>query len=57
MLEDLAAELREIRASQPEKLTVGAGELLKNVPFFDDMPESEFLRRGGQTPAENGTGR
>ena len=42
MLEDLAAELREIRASQPEKLTVGAGELLKNVPFFDDMPESEL---------------
>ena len=42
MLEDLAAELREIRASQPEKLTVGAGELLKNVPFFADMPESEF---------------
>ena len=42
MLEDLAAELKEIRASQPEKLTVGAGELLKNVPFFADMPESEF---------------
>ena len=42
MLEDLAAELREIRASQPEKLTVGAGELLMNVPFFADMPESEF---------------
>jgi CPA1 family monovalent cation:H+ antiporter len=42
MLEDLAAELREIRASQPEKLTVGPEELLKNVPFFTDMPESEF---------------
>ena len=42
MMEDLAAELKEIRASQPEKLTVGAGELLKNVPFFTDMPESEF---------------
>ena len=42
MLEDLAAELREIRASQPEKLTVGPEELLKNVPFFSDMPSSEF---------------
>ncbi|MCH7857202.1 MAG: cation:proton antiporter [Gemmatimonadetes bacterium] len=42
MLEDLAAELRGVRASQPEKLTVGAEELLKNVPFFTDMPESEF---------------
>ena len=42
MLEDLAAELRKIRASQPEKLTVGPEELLKNVPFFADMPESEF---------------
>ena len=42
MLEDLAAELKDIRASQPEKLTVGAGELLKNVPFFADMPDSEF---------------
>ena len=42
MLEDLAAELREIRASQPDKLTVGPEELLKNVPFFADMPEDEF---------------
>ncbi len=42
MLEDLSAELREIRASQPEKLTVGPEELLKNVPFFTDMPEGEF---------------
>jgi CPA1 family monovalent cation:H+ antiporter len=42
MLEDLVVELREVRASQPEKLTVGAGELLKNVPFFADMPDSEF---------------
>ena len=31
MLEDLAAELREIRASQPDKLTVGPEELLKNI--------------------------
>ncbi len=42
MLEDLAAELREIRASQPDKLTVGPEEFLKNVPFFADMPEDEF---------------
>ena len=42
MLEDLDAELREIRASQPEKLMVGPEELLKNVPFFADMPEGEF---------------
>ena len=42
MLEDLAAELRGIRASQPEKLTVGPEELLKKVPFFSDMPEDEF---------------
>ena len=42
MLEDLAAQLREVRASQPAKLTVGPEELLKNVPFFADMPESEF---------------
>ena len=42
MLEDLTAELRGIRASQPGKLTVGPEELLKNVPFFTDMPEDEF---------------
>ncbi len=42
MLEELAADLREIRASQPGKLTVGPEELLKNVPFFTDMPEGEF---------------
>jgi hypothetical protein len=42
MLEDLAADLRGVRASQPAKLTVGPEELLKNVPFFADMPETEF---------------
>jgi CPA1 family monovalent cation:H+ antiporter len=42
MLEDLAAELRAVRASQPAKLTVGPEELLKKVPFFTDMPEEEF---------------
>jgi CPA1 family monovalent cation:H+ antiporter len=42
MLEDLATELREIKANQPEKLTVGPEELLKNVPFFTDVPENEF---------------
>ena len=42
MLEELAADLRGIRASQPEKLTVGPEELLKRVPFFSNMPEEEF---------------
>ncbi len=42
MFEDLGAELRKVRASQPAKLMVGPEELLKNVPFFADMPESEF---------------
>ena len=42
MLEDLAAELRGVRASQPGKLAVGPEELLKKVPFFTDMPEGEF---------------
>ena len=36
MLEGLAAEVREIRASQPAKLTVGPEELLKKVAFFTD---------------------
>ena len=42
MLEELAADLRGIRASQPEKLTVGPEDLLKKVPFFSNMPEEEF---------------
>lgn len=42
MLEEMAAELRELRASQVSKLKVDPSELLRKVPFFQETPASEF---------------
>ncbi len=42
MLEEMAAELRQLRASQISKLKVDPSELLRKVPFFQDTPPEEF---------------
>lgn len=42
MLDDMAEELRELRASQVSQLKVDPRELLRKVPFFRDTPEDEF---------------
>ncbi len=42
MLEEMAAELRKLRASQVSKLKVDPSELLRKVPFFQETPEGEF---------------
>ncbi len=42
MLEEMALELRALRASQAAKLAVDPRELLKKVPFFQGVPAEEF---------------
>ena len=42
MLEEMALELRALRASQAAKLTIDPAELLKKVPFFKGVPREEF---------------
>jgi CPA1 family monovalent cation:H+ antiporter len=42
MLEEMASELRTLRASQAAKLTIDPAELLKKVPFFQGVPKEEF---------------
>ena len=42
MLEEMALELRALRASQASKLAAEPSELLKKVPFFRDVPPAEF---------------
>jgi CPA1 family monovalent cation:H+ antiporter len=42
MLEEMAMELRKLRASQISKLKVDPSELLRKVPFFKETPEEEF---------------
>ena len=42
MLQEMAEELRTLRASQVVKLQVSPEELLKKVPFFMDTPPEEF---------------
>ena len=42
MLEEMALELRALRASQAAKLTIDPAELLKKVPFFKGVPKEEF---------------
>ena len=42
MLEEMAQELRALRASQAAKLAIDPGELLKKVPFFKGIPAEEF---------------
>ena len=42
MLQEMAEELRTLRASQVVKLQVSPEELLKKVPFFADTPPEEF---------------
>jgi len=42
MLQEMAEELRRLRASQVVKLQVSPEELLKKVPFFADTPPEEF---------------
>lgn len=44
MLEELATEIRELRAADVGKLRVQPGELLRKVPFFRETPEQEFQR-------------
>jgi len=43
MLGELAQELRDLRASQASHLRVEPGELLRKVPFFQDLPSDAFL--------------
>ena len=42
MLEEMALELRALRASQAAKLAIDPKELLKKVPFFQGIPASEY---------------
>ena len=42
MLEEMAHELKALRATQAAKLAIGPGELLKKVPFFQGIPRDEF---------------
>jgi CPA1 family monovalent cation:H+ antiporter len=42
MLEEMAHELKALRATQSAKLVIGPGELLKKVPFFQGVPREEF---------------
>lgn len=42
MLDEMARELRALRASQAAKLAVDPAELLKKVPFFQGIPTDEF---------------
>lgn len=42
MLEEMAQELRVLRASQAAKLAIDPKELLKKVPFFQGIPADEF---------------
>jgi Na+:H+ antiporter len=42
MLEEMAGELRKLRASQTSRLRIEPEELLKKVPFFADTPSEEF---------------
>ena len=42
MLQEMAGELRDLRASKVGKLAVDPEELLKKVPFFLDTPPEEF---------------
>jgi len=44
MLDEMADELRELRASQADKLRIDPRELLRKVPFFEDTPDEEFGR-------------
>jgi CPA1 family monovalent cation:H+ antiporter len=43
MLEELAQELRELRASQASHLRVEPEELLRKVPFFQGLPTDAFV--------------
>jgi CPA1 family monovalent cation:H+ antiporter len=42
MLEEMAMELRTLRASQAAKLAIDPKELLKKVPFFQGIPPDEY---------------
>lgn len=42
MLDEMAHELRALRASQATKLAIDPAELLKKVPFFKGLPRAEF---------------
>jgi len=44
MLDEMAQDIRELRASQRSKLRVDPRELLRKVPFFEETPEEEFAR-------------
>jgi CPA1 family monovalent cation:H+ antiporter len=44
MLEEMAHELRLLRASQISKLKVDPAELLRKVPFFKETPGEEFQK-------------
>ncbi len=42
MLEEMAHDLRSLRASQATRLAIDPAELLKKVPFFKGLPRAEF---------------
>ncbi len=42
MLEEMALELKALRATQATKLAIDPRELLKKVPFFEGVPRDEF---------------
>jgi CPA1 family monovalent cation:H+ antiporter len=44
MLDEMAEELHALRASHGGKLAAAPDELLKKVPFFQDLPADEFDR-------------
>ena len=48
MLDELAQELRDLRASQASHLRVEPEELLRKVPFFQGLPTDAFLTVAGR---------
>ena len=53
MLDELADGLRDLRGSEVKKLLVEPTELLRKVPFFQEMPLEEFTSVAGKLHQQN----
>lgn len=53
MLDELAEDLRDLRGSEVKKLHVEPTELLRKVPFFQEMPLGEFTGVAGKLHQHN----
>ncbi|MFH1429372.1 MAG: cation:proton antiporter [Candidatus Margulisiibacteriota bacterium] len=47
MLEELSEEFKGLRKKEVHKLNIEPSELLRKVPFFQDMPVEEFAKLAG----------